>query len=186
MAAHDSPQDESDLPPEGGGEVTTAKGKSQTVAGIKIFADEELHHNIKPSFWDMLTRKEIILTVSTFGLWLTVPYLRWKHTAYIITSGRLIDKQGSVTGHTTEESRFDDIVGDITASQSGLEGLLNRGTIKFEIEKQRRTGTIQRESDNIESSRREMNIERRQVELSSIKNQQEVSNTIRQIAHTSR
>lgn len=160
------------------------RGTNQFVAGIEIFDDEHLHHDIKPSFFGALSRNDIVFTVITAGFWLVVPFFKWRNTRYVITSKRLIDKQGSLTGTTTEEIRFDDIVGDIRTSQGLIEGILNKGTIEFEIEKQRGTTASRRETTERESSRREMEIERREIELNGIKNHQEVNNTIRRIAHS--
>lgn len=160
---------------------------TQTVAAgkISIFEEEELHHDIKPSFVGTLSAIDLVLAIFTWGFWLIVPYLKWRNTGYVITNRRLIDTEGNLTGSSTEEIHFDTIYGDIRTSQGLIEGLLNKGTVEFEIEKERGTGATRREAGERESSRREMDIHRQTIELEGINDYYEVTNTIRRIANES-
>ncbi|WP_232688032.1 PH domain-containing protein [Halobacterium zhouii] len=148
---------------------------------IEIFDDEELLHDIQPSFVGAMSALDWILVPVSFGAWLLVPYLRWKHTRYIITSNRLIDMQGSVTGSTTVETRYDDVSGDIRTSQGLLEKLVDKGTVEFEIERVRGESATEREFGERDGSQREMAIDRESIELNGIREYQAVSNTVRRL-----
>jgi len=92
--------------------------------------------------------------------------------------------QGSLTGSTTEETPYDNIAGDIRTSQGLIEGFLNKGTIEFEIEKERGSSATEREFSGKEGTQREMNIKREGIELTGIHEYQEISNSIRRLQAT--
>jgi len=158
----------------------------QTAANgrIAIFDDEELLHDVQPSYFGTFTTKDWILTVCLFGMWLPVPYLRYRNTRYVLTTKRIINMQGSLTGSTTEETPYDNIAGDIRTSQGLIEGFLNKGTIEFEIEKERGSSATEREFSGKEGTQREMNIKREGIELTGIHEYQEISNSIRRLQAT--
>lgn len=160
----------------------TAPGRATIAADgkIAIFEDEELFHDIQPSFVGSFSILDWILTVFTW-VWVVVPLLRWRKTRYVITDKRLIDVKGGVTGTTTVETQYDDIRGDIRTSQGLIEGILDKGTITFEIERERNRTATAREFGDREGSSREMDVVREEFELSGIRDYQEVSNTIRRI-----
>ena len=149
---------------------------------ITIFEDEELLHDLQPSFLTVMTLLDWIATLFTLGIWLIIPFLRWRNTRYVITDQRLIDMQGSLTGSTTDETNFDSVAGDVTTEQGSLEGLVNR-TIKFELEKVRSQTATEREFGDQAGSERDMAVTREQVELEGIGDYQEVSNSIRRLAN---
>lgn len=162
----------------------TAPGRAATTAAdwkIAIFEDEELFHDIQPSLVGSFSILDWILTVFTWGAWAVVPILRWRKTRHVITDKRLIDEKGGVTGTTTVETQDDDIRGDIRTSQGLIEGLLDKGTITFEIERERNRTATEREFGDREGSSREMDVVREKFELSGIRDYQDVSNTIRWI-----
>lgn len=88
-----------------------------------------------------------------------------------------------MTGSATEEVSFDNIYGDIRTSQGLIEGVFDKGTIEFEVEKKRQRSTTEREFGDRDGGETEMNIERRSMVFSGIREYQELSNTIRRIAN---
>lgn len=163
-------------------------GASRTTAAdgaISILEDETLLHELQPSW---LARRDtiiyLILTFLTVGFaapLLAIPYFRSKNSWYIITDKRIIDVQGSLTGSSTVEMPYDDITGEVKTSQSFLEGLLDKGSITFEIERTRRQTATSGSYEGRERDSQEMDVLRETLELNGVRDYTDVSNTIRRI-----
>lgn len=143
---------------------------TRTITNFTLFGDEELLHDIQPSwlaFWKSLSTIALVTVVTAgFGLPLFyIPYAKWKNTRYVITTDRIIRQEGSWKGNTTTEYRIEN-VDQITSKQGTLEALRNRGTIEFTM--------------------RERGFEDRIITLSGVPNYEAVRDSIRQAQHESR
>lgn len=76
---------------------------------------------------------EILITVGLLGGWLllsVLPYLRWQFTFFVLTSDRLITREGIVAKHSKEIPL--ERINDVAFSQSVLERFLGAGDLMVE------------------------------------------------------
>lgn len=111
--------------------------QSETPAGVTLFEDEELLHDIQPSwlaYWPSITIYTLFGLV-TFGLGLPLlylPYAKRKNTRYVITSERVIIKSGGVLSSETTEYSLEN-VNKVESSQDFAERARNKGTVSFTL-----------------------------------------------------
>ncbi|AUV81228.1 hypothetical protein C2R22_05785 [Salinigranum rubrum] len=107
---------------------------TQQVSGIDLFEDEELLHDLRPSWanwWKSLVLYSV-LSLFTLGLTLpffAIPYLQRKNTRYIVTNERVVKRSG-LFSTSTSEYRITDIREIHTAASWG-ERMMNVGTVRL-------------------------------------------------------
>jgi uncharacterized membrane protein YdbT with pleckstrin-like domain len=76
---------------------------------------------------------EIAITIAFLGAWYVLavlPFLRWRFTMFVLTSDRLITRQGIIAKHSKEIPL--ERINDVAFSQSVLERFLGAGDLMLE------------------------------------------------------
>jgi hypothetical protein len=160
--------------------------QANQIEGITIYDDEELLHHVKTSILaNLFRRRNLVLGLCTSGAWSVYVYLKHKSsTEYIITDERIVTKSGNFAT-STEQTSFEDIVGDVTTEQNIFQSLFGIGNIQFQIQKTRETTGKSGQLGEREKSQRELDIRREVMRLEGIKEHQKVANAIRRMQRQS-
>lgn len=155
------------------------------MSDIQVFEDEELlqetsTRGIGDINWTSKTN--LALGVITCGAWYIVPVVLavLGQKEYVITDERIVESSGFISSDT-RQFNFENIVGDITTSQSATQAATGVGNVSFEIQKTRKTSGTTGNIGERERNEDRMNYERETVTLEDIQNHEEVAHSIREM-----
>lgn len=119
MATDDTRRDTATAAPES----PTMDFETERVAGIALGPDEEVLHDVRPSYWNWP-----LWTLSIFGM--IYPILLRYQIRYLITTDRVIAKRGWMTTETTEVYHED--IRQIRCEKDVIEKFTRNGTIQLD------------------------------------------------------